>query len=129
MDSIHIKEKFPVKPEVIYNTWLNSELHAAMIAGDADIKPEEGYQFSMWDGYISGMIISLVPNREMILSWRADEFDEDAPDSNLDIFLEEENGATIFRLEHYNIPEELVEDYKQGWEDYYLVPMREYFTP
>jgi len=33
----------------------------------------------------------------------------------------------ILILIHTDMPEDQVEGYKQGWEDFYFKPMREYF--
>jgi activator of HSP90 ATPase len=41
--------------------------------------------------------------------------------------LEETNGKTKVTLIHSNIPEGQADGYKQGWEDFYFKPMREYF--
>jgi hypothetical protein len=41
--------------------------------------------------------------------------------------FEEFAGGTKVTLTHSNMPEEQVQSYRQGWEDFYFKPMRGYF--
>ena len=125
-ESFEIKETFNAKPSEIYEAWLNSEKHAKMVDGEAECSSEEGASFTIWDGYIKGKNISLKPNEEIIQSWRTSEFNEDDDDSKVIIRLKEVNDSTELTLIHSNIPEGQTQ-YKQGWEDHYFAPMREYF--
>ena len=54
---------FDASPEVIYDTWLDSEGHAAMIGSAALASQEVGGEFTAHDGYISGKNLELVSGR------------------------------------------------------------------
>jgi activator of HSP90 ATPase len=45
----------------------------------------------------------------------------------VEILLERMKDGTRLTLRHSNIPEGQAESYKQGWEDFYFKPMKEYF--
>ncbi len=125
--SFSIKETFPVKPKTLFQAWLNSEVHAAMTGGEAECSDEINGQFSAWDGYISGTNTSLVLYEKITQRWRTTEFEEEDPDSILELeFLELEEGCQL-TLTHSNIPEGQ-SDYKKGWIEHYFEPMSEYFS-
>jgi activator of HSP90 ATPase len=124
---IQLKEEFPVKPETLYNAWLDSEIHSAMTGGEAICSNQVKGNFTAWDGYISGTNEALVPNQEIVQKWRTTEFKETDKDSTLNIYLEETESGSLLTLVHTNIPEGQP-DYESGWIEHYFNPMKEYFS-
>lgn len=100
-----------------------------MTGNPAHVDDRVGGEFSAWDGYIFGSTLELDPNRRIVQAWRTNEFPEEAPDSRLEILFEEAAQGTKVTLIHSNIPSDQVDSYRQGWEDFYFKPMKEYFTP
>ena len=86
-----------------------------------------GGKFSAWDGYIFGTTLELTKNQRIVQAWRTSEFPDDAPDSHLEIVLKEVKGGTKIALTHTNMPADQIKSYRQGWEDFYFKPMKEYF--
>ncbi len=125
---------FPTKAEAIYKAWLTAQGHTLMTGSPAKIDGREGGKFSAWDGYIWGAFLKLEENKKITQTWRTTEFPEDAEDSHVEILLEEEIASTDERrlattkltIIHTNIPKGQ-DGYKQGWEDFYFKPMREFF--
>ena len=117
----------PAKLSEVYKAWLSTKGHTAMTGSPATVEGKAGGKFSAWDGYIFGTTLELTPNERILQAWRTTEFPEDAPDSRVEILFEEAAGGTKITLAHTKMPEEQVDDYKQGWEDFYFKPMREYF--
>jgi len=117
----------PAKPSEIYKAWLSTKGHAAMTGSAAKVDGKVGGKFSAWDGYIFGTTLELTPNERILQAWRTTEFPEDAPDSRVEIIFEEAASGTKITLVHSNMPEGQVDDYRQGWEDFYFKPMMEYF--
>jgi activator of HSP90 ATPase len=70
----------------------------------------------------------LQPFHLIVQAWRTTEFPAEAPDSCLEVWLEEKDGGTQMRLVHSGIPEGQGESYRQGWEEYYYAPMKVYFS-
>jgi len=60
-------------------------------------------------------------------AWRTSEFPNDSPDSYLDVLLERVAEGTKLTLTHRDMPALQIDSYRQGWEDFYFKPMREYF--
>ena len=123
-----LSEVFNAKPSEIYRAWLNSDGHSAMTGSPAKVNGKIGGEFSAWDGYITGTTQKLTPDQHIVQAWRTSEFADEVPDSHLEILLEKVDGGTRVTITHSDMPEDQVDGYKQGWEDFYFKPMREYFN-
>jgi activator of HSP90 ATPase len=127
MESFELKETFSAKPGKIYKAWLNSKMHSEIIGDNAKINAKLNGKFVVWDGYITGSNVELIPDKKIVQNWRTTEFDEDDPDSILEIYLDEVDNCTQLTMVHKNIPDGQGDDYKKGWIDYYFEPMKKYF--
>ena len=121
-----ISEVFQASPETVYDTWLDSEGHAAMIGTTASASREVGEGFTAHDSYITGKNLELDPGRLIRQTWRTQEFDVSDADSELEITLAPEGSATRLTLKHTNLPEHGMR-YKEGWVEHYFVPMKAHF--
>ncbi len=127
-DKIHLNEEFPVKSPVLFNAWLDGNKHSAFTGGGpVSIRNVTGSNYTAWDGYISGKILELEEGKRILHTWRTSEFPENAEDSLLEILLEDTVKGCKLTLNHWNIPEGQVNDYKKGWVEFYFKPMKEYF--
>ena len=122
-----LSEIIPAKPSEIYEAWLSSEGHTAMTGSPAKVDGNVGGKFSAWEGYIFGTTLELTLNQRIVQTWRTSEFPDDALDSHLEVLLEEVAQGTKVKLIHRDMPEDQVDSYRQGWEDFYFKPMKEYF--
>lgn len=122
-----ISDIIPAKASEIYEAWLNSEGHTAMTGSTAQVDGKVGGKFTAWDGYISGTTLDLTTYQRIVQAWRTSEFPDNAPDSRVEILLEEVESGTKLTIIHSDMPEDQVESYRQGWDDFYYKPMKEYF--
>ena len=122
-----LKTKIKTTAQKIYDSWLSSEGHTLMTGGAAFISDKVGDSFTAWDGYIEGKNIELEPFKRILQSWRTTQFEASEGDSQIEILLNEEGEETELTLIHMNVPES-GEHYKQGWENHYFQPMKEYFS-
>ena len=122
-----IKTKIKTSPEQRYHAWLTSKAPGARTGGDAKCSSKVGGKFSAWDGYILGKNLELIKDKYIKQSWRTIEFDQDQPDSILEIALKEiKPGITELTLSHsVLLPKDL--KYKMGWVENYFDPMKVYF--
>jgi activator of HSP90 ATPase len=118
---------FPVQPSEIYKAWMSTKGHSKMTGSPAKVVGRVGGRFTAWDGYIFGTFLELTPDKRIVHAWRTTEFPDEAPDSRVEIHLRQAKGGTKLTLSHRNMPEEQVNEYRQGWEDFYFKPMREFF--
>ncbi len=128
-DSLEVSGVVPATPKQVYDAWLNSKAHGAMTGGGAARASRvKGGKFTAWDGYCSGTNLELEPDKRIVQAWRTTEFAPSDPDSRLEVLLEEAAGGTKVTIRHTNIPDGQGAAYRQGWRDFYLKPMREYFS-
>jgi activator of HSP90 ATPase len=125
-DAFELMQKFPVNASTVYDAWLDSEEHTKMTGGEASCSNKEGEEFSAWDGYITGKNIQLNPYKKIIQTWRTSDFKNNDEDSELIIEFHGTSEGCELLMIHKNIPEGQP-DYKQGWIDHYLNPMKIYF--
>jgi activator of HSP90 ATPase len=126
-ESLNLEVVLPVSPKKIYDAWLSSQGHSKFTGAKAKIEPTVGSNFSAWDDYISGKILALDPGKRILQSWRTTEFNENDPDSMLEVLIQPEDNKTRLRLRHWNIPEGEASKYEEGWQEFYFRPMKEYF--
>ena len=101
--------------------------HAGFTGGAAEIDPAVGGAFTAWDGYIQGKTLELEPFSRILQSWRTTDFPAGSADSLLEVRLAEAEGGARITLVHTGIPDGQAAEYRQGWEDYYFAPLKEYF--
>ena len=117
------------KPSVVYEAWLDSDGHEQFTGAPANFTKLVGADFTAWDGYIFGEIIALVPNKRILQSWRTLEFDENTPDSMLDVTFTATDNGTLFTLSHTQLDSETaVAKYAAGWDEFYVQPMTEFYN-
>jgi activator of HSP90 ATPase len=90
---------FPATPSDVYDALMTSRLHSKIIGGKAVISPKVGGRFSAYDGYCTGVNIELKPGK----------------------------GGTRMTFTHTGVPDEQYESIKQGWIDFYWLPMKALF--
>lgn len=126
-DQLKVSAKFPVPAKEIYAAWLNSKQHTEMTGFESFVSSKVGGKFKAGDGYITGKNLELVKNKRILQAWRSSEFVKSDLDSLLVVNFEDISGGCKVTIEHSQIPKGTGNAYKQGWIDYYLLPMKAYF--
>lgn len=116
----------PATHDRVYQAWLDSTMHTEMTGGLAAVSDVAGAAFTAWDGYIEGTNLELEPGKRILQKWRTSEFEDTDEDSLLEILFEPEDNQTRITILHSHLPAHGMQ-YKQGWIDSYLNPMRAYF--
>lgn len=127
-EAFEISAEFKVDQQKLFNAWLDSKQHAAFTSYPATCSDQVGGSFIAGDNYIFGKNLELIPHQRIVQSWRTTDFPEDSPDSVLEIVFDPTEDGTKLTLKHSNIPTGQGDNYRQGWEEYYFKPMRNYFT-
>jgi uncharacterized protein YndB with AHSA1/START domain len=128
-ETIEVSGIVPATPEQIYDAWLDAAAHAAMTGGLlATVEGREaGDRFTVGDGYAWGSHLALERGRRIVQSWRSKDFPAEAADSRLEVLLEASEGGTWVTIRHHEVPEGQGAELREGWETYYLEPMRRHF--
>ena len=127
MKPILISSIFDTHAAFLYKFFLDSKLHTEVTESKAVISNKIGGIFTAWDGYIKGEIVVLEKNKKIIQKWRTTEFNKNDKDSILEITIEEINkNKSKLILKHSEIPEGTTGEYKKGWKEYYIKPLKEF---
>lgn len=116
----------PRPPAEVYAAWLDSKAHSKMTGAKAKVSDKVGGKFTAWDGYITGRNLKLEAGKRIVQAWRTSEFSDDEEDSLIEVTFEPVKGGTKLTLRHTKLPPH-GETYRQGWEDNYFEPMKDYF--
>jgi activator of HSP90 ATPase len=117
---------FNASPHVVYEALMDSQQHAAFTGGAAKISREVGGEFSAFDGYITGKNIELVPDKKIVQSWRAVDWDAGVF-STVTFELTSVPEGTRLDFTHTDLPAGTEPEFTQGWIDNYWEPMKGYF--
>jgi uncharacterized protein YndB with AHSA1/START domain len=128
-DSLNLKTTIPsATSQQVYEAWMDSRKHADFTGDQADIQPEVGGSFTIGGGYITGQNLELEPYTRIVQAWRTTEFPDTAPDSWLEVTLQDTPDGCILTLNQKKLPEDQVESYRGGWQEYYFEPLQKYFS-
>jgi activator of HSP90 ATPase len=126
--SFTLSSFFPLPPSKLFSAWLSTKSHSSFTGSPAKISAKTGGKFTAWDGYISGTTTQIIKDKKIVQKWRTTEFPDKSPDSLVTLEFEKAKDGTKLVLTHSEIPQGQAQEYKQGWEDFYFKPMREYFS-
>lgn len=90
---------------------------------DVAMDDKEGTEFSLWEGDIYGKNITVKKDKLLVQEWFGGNWDQ--PSEVTFILHKEKNGTKLEMLQE-KIPDSEVDDIEEGWEDYYLGPMKHY---
>lgn len=127
MGIIKLSATFTASPAFLYKFFLDSKLHAGVTGAKAKVSAKAGGKFTAWDGYISGKNVALVKNKKIVQQWRTTEFADGDPDSILElVFTAAGKGKAKLSLKHSGLPAGSAGGYKNGWKEFYFVPLKAY---
>lgn len=120
-----IKMTILIKADVssVWEALTDPDVIARWGAGPAEMTDQEGTNFSLWKGDIHGRNLYVVPEEKLVQEWYAGKWDQP---SKVTLTLAPIDKGVQIDLLHENVPDNEVKEIKQGWEDYYLGPMKEY---
>jgi activator of HSP90 ATPase len=117
------------KTGTLYSQFLDSKHHAALTGGNpAKISAKEGAKFLVWGDYINGKNLQLVKDRLIVQSWLDSDWGKEDVDSTFILRFEQKGKDAVIHMAHANIPDKKAAGIKQGWEDYYWKPWKEYLS-
>lgn len=117
------------KPEQVFEALTDSGIIAAWGGGIAVVGTKPGEPFEMFDGWVQGEVTAFNPGKELAFTWKPEEWHKNTPASNVHFRFNKHAAGTELILDHSNFPdEEEAAKHGNGWIDYVLDPMNDYFT-
>ena len=125
--TIRQKVTVPAKPIEVYEAFVDAKKHSTFTGSKATGQGKVGRKFTAWDGYISGKFLKLEKGKRIVQEWVTTEWPKDFPPSRFELTLKEVRGDTEISMTHSNVPAEQAKDLKEGWNEFYWKPLKEYF--
>lgn len=124
-DNIFQITEVEVSPSKVYKALLDEETHSAFTGMEVEMNPKVGGLFSAFDGDASGIVLDLVKDKRIVLSWRHTDFPEGVY-SIVHIDLEKTNEGVRINFNHIGVPEALCGLLTESWRKVYWSRLKDY---
>ncbi len=130
MDTKSIKQTVWINasPHEIFELLTDSEKHSSLTKSKAEIDPKVGGAFSVYGGGLHGTFIEIVPDRKLVMNWRANEASWPSNHfSRVTMDFFPERGGTTIEFNQSEVPLSAYDHIEKGWVTYYWEPIRRMF--
>jgi activator of HSP90 ATPase len=110
-------------PAEVFAMLMDSRKHSRFTGSPASISRKPGGKVSAYNGYALGVNLEIVADRKIVQTWRASDWPEGV-ESTVTYLLERIRGGTRLRFTQTGVPGEHVAAIRQGWKDFYWMPLR-----
>jgi activator of HSP90 ATPase len=118
--------KINAEPSDIYSALTNPHTIELWSGYKAEMSTEPGSEFSLWEGDITGRNIEFVQDRKVIQEWY---FGDQPEESIVTITITPDRDKSLVTVEHTNIPDIEFDNIAEGWREYYIDAIANFFNP
>jgi len=124
MKTIKKSYKIDAPRDKVWKALVDPQIINKWGGGPSKMDSKIGFQFQLWGGDIYGKNIDLEWEKKLVQEW----FSGNWKDPSVVTFtLKIEQKGTILDLEHINVPDEDAEYIDQGWDEFYILPIKDYW--
>ncbi len=116
--------KIKAEAEDIYAALTNPFTIELWSGYPAQMSTNPDSEFSLWEGDIVGKNLEFDTNKKLVQQWY---FGDQEEKSIVTIKIFEQKNHCQVELTHTNIPAEDFDDICEGWEEYYLGAIKDFF--
>lgn len=125
--TIHQTIYFSASPFEVFESLMDEKKHAAFTNSRAKIDRKIGGEFSVWDGYATGVNKELIQDKLIVQTWRASDWPESA-ESIVKFEISKEGDKTKLVFTQTGVPNDFENDVANGWKDFYWEPLEKYLS-
>jgi len=114
------------EPSDVYSALTNPYTIELWSGYKAEMSTEPGSEFSLWEGDIEGKNIEFVQDRKLVQEWY---FGEQTEKSIVTISIFPDKHNSSLTVEHTNIPDDEYDNIAEGWREYYIGAIINFFNP
>jgi activator of HSP90 ATPase len=118
--------KINAEPSDVYAALTNPYTIELWSGYPAEMSTEAGSEFSLWEGDITGKNLEFVADRKVVQEWF---FGEGGEKSIVTITIQPDRDDSLVTVEHTNIPDQDFADISEGWREYYIGAIINFFNP
>lgn len=114
------------EPSDVYSAITNPFTIELWSGYPARMSTEPGSEFSLWEGDITGLNLEFVQDKKVIQEW----YFGDLPEKSIvTITIAPDRENSVVTIEHTNIPDNEFDDIAEGWREYYMGAIINFFNP
>ena len=118
--------KINAEPSDVYSAITNPYTIELWSCYPAQMSTEPGSDFSLWEGDITGRNIEFVQDKKVVQEWY---FGDQPEKSIVTITITSDRENSEVTVEHTNIPDEEFINIAEGWREYYIGAIINFFNP
>ena len=118
--------KINAEPADVYSALTNPFTIEIWSGYPAIMSEEPGSEFSLWEGDITGRNLEFIKDRKIVQEWY---FGEQTDKSIVTISIQSDKEDSQVTVEHTNIPDKDFADIAEGWREYYIGAIVNFFNP
>ena len=118
--------KINAEPSDIYSAVTNPYTIELWSGYPAQMSTEPNSEFSLWEGDITGKNLEFVLDKKVVQEWY---FGNQVEKSIVTITISPDRENSQVTVEHTNIPDEEFNDIAEGWREYYIGAIINFFNP
>lgn len=126
-NTIHQTIELNASPEIIFELLMDDKKHAEFTGAPAKIGRKASDGFSVWGGYAVGKNLEIIPNKQIVQTWRASDWPEGV-ESKVTFELKAKGDGCELKFTQSGVPSEYYKDIEQGWIDNYWDLMKDYLN-
>lgn len=119
-----VKKKYSIdaSSEKVFQALTEEAAIASWSGDDATMNLEAGGKFSLWGGSIHGENLK-ISKAQIIQHWKEEKWTDF---SKVTFNIEDKGDKSEVELIHENIPENSIKSINNGWDEYYMLPLKAY---
>lgn len=114
------------EPSDIYSAVTNAYTIELWSGYPALMSTEPGTEFSLWKGDITGKNIKFIQDKKVVQEWY---FGDQVEKSIVTITIAPDRENSLVTVEHSNIPDDEFNGIAEGWREYYIGAIINFFNP
>jgi activator of HSP90 ATPase len=118
--------KINAEPSDVYSALTNPYTIELWSGYPAVMSEVPGSEFSLWEGDITGKNIEFISDKKVVQEWY---FGEQADKSIVTITIQPDAENSQVTVEHTNIPDKDFAVIAEGWREYYIGAIVNFFNP
>jgi activator of HSP90 ATPase len=114
------------EPSDIYSALTNPFTIELWSGYPSKMSDEPGSEFSLWEGDITGRNLEFIQDKKVVQEW----YFGDQPDKSIvTISISPDGENSLVTVEHTNIPDDDFTEISEGWREYYIGAIMNFFNP
>lgn len=118
--------KINAEPSDVYSAITNPFTIELWSGYPAIMNTEPESEFSLWEGDITGKNLEFVQDKKVVQEWY---FGDQPEKSIVTITISPDREYSVVTVEQSNIPDDEFNDIAEGWREYYIGAIINFFNP